>query len=627
MLALLAPFGAPMQQDRPQEANAPVWRDGVWKEPAAGQRTPVWRDGIWKEPAVEGATPVWKDGVWKDEFHVAASDATEATIICVSIPPYQTAANDQWCEQSCNREGVKTKTCSSTICKCGGSELRTAPDGQQADGYEEQEEQEEEESCQRYVSSGGATTDEWCTSYCATDEGCPPDVDDVCKCADDVKLTKQEQQAEQKLKDQFAAAGHDFTTTWTEEAGEQNGGQEEETEQMKESKAAVASHIKQQEDMLRQRKGAQQAAAAAVAGLPPPVQRDYQQQQQQRQQQQASLQPEQQTAQQAFDDGFPMCVSITIDKTNGWCQTACSSKKGCPSDAKKVCKCGDDAIDNLDKAAAATAERESAAAKTHAVARSEVSAQEADALAGEDTSEQRRNEIPALADSTNYCPAMTAITGDQLRCVFSMLDTGRAEMYATAATTKLGSTLTTACEWAAFLGNVAIESKELTIWKELECATSPPYCGRGPLQITSLKNYEFCATNDACDCPDIVNDLEKPATDAAVGFGTAACVWAGVFGYSLSQLADGSRDGFLKTCCTIHQGHYPCREMEQYENREKYWTKATTCFGAIEKKVDEVAAAAQAQSENSDWADRKAANNGGGWAPSALPKDTGSVTR
>ena len=583
MLSLLAPFGAPLVQEI-------------------------------AFPGGEGAAPPTQ---WKDTFRAVATQQQQAAmIVCVSVPPYQTAANDQWCEQSCNREGLKTKTCSSTICKCGGTELKLSPDGEQ---YEEEEE-EPEEGCQRYVSSGGATTDEWCTSYCATDEGCPPDVADVCKCADDVKMTKEEQQADQKAKDQFASAGHDFTTTWTQTQDEQNRLEEEEggeTEEMKDSKAAV---IKQEEDMLRQRKSMQEAADAAVLGLPAPAQKTQQQyQQQQQQQQQASLQPEQQMSeQQAFDDGFPMCVSITVDKTNGACQTACATKTGCPAELKESCKCGDEAIDNLDKAAAATEEREKGAAQTNAEVRGGVSNSEADTLAGQDAEEARRNEIPALPtlDTTNYCPDMKEITADQLRCVFSMLDIGRAEMYATAATAKLGGTLTTACEWAAFLGNVAIESKELTIWKELECATSPPYCGRGPLQITSLKNYEFCATNEACDCPDIVNDIEKPGTDAVVGFGTAACVWAGVFGYSLSQLADGSRDGFLKTCCTIHQGHYPCMEMEQYDNREKYWSVATTCFGAIEKREDEAAEAKAAEGENSNWADRKAANNGGGWAAS-----------
>ena len=35
--------------------------------------------------------------------------------------------------------------------------------------------------------------------------------------------------------------------------------------------------------------------------------------------------------------------------------------------------------------------------------------------------------------------------------------------------------------------------------------------------------------------------------------------------------------------------------MEQYENREKYWTVATTCFGAVEKRVDEAAEAKAAE--------------------------------
>jgi len=44
-----------------------------------------------------------------------------------------------------------------------------------------------------------------------------------------------------------------------------------------------------------------------------------------------------------------------------------------------------------------------------------------------------------------------------------------------------------------------------------------------------------------------------------------------MFGYSLTELADGLRDGFLKTCCTIHQGHYPCKKMDQFWERVQYW--------------------------------------------------------
>ena len=46
----------------------------------------------------------------------------------------------------------------------------------------------------------------------------------------------------------------------------------------------------------------------------------------------------------------------------------------------------------------------------------------------------------------------------------------------------------------------------------------------GPLQITSLKNYDLCTSHPACDCPDISKDYEQPAQDATVGFGTASCM-------------------------------------------------------------------------------------------------------
>ena len=53
------------------------------------------------------------------------------------------------------------------------------------------------------------------------------------------------------------------------------------------------------------------------------------------------------------------------------------------------------------------------------------------------------------------------------------------------------------------------------------------------------------------------------------------------FGSNLSPLADGSRTGFLKTCCNIHQGHYPCANQDQYAPREEYWRKASTCLGVV----------------------------------------------
>ena len=55
-----------------------------------------------------------------------------------------------------------------------------------------------------------------------------------------------------------------------------------------------------------------------------------------------------------------------------------------------------------------------------------------------------------------------------MRCVFTMLDAERAQVLAAAATNKMGALLGTNCAWAALLGNAAVESMELTLWKEID---------------------------------------------------------------------------------------------------------------------------------------------------------------
>ena len=204
--------------------------------------------------------------------------------------------------------------------------------------------------------------------------------------------------------------------------------------------------------------------------------------------------------------------------------------------------------------------------------------------------------------SQGACSDMESITADQLQCVFPMLGIENAQMYAASASAKMGSLLGTSCAWAAFLGNAAIESKELTIMTEIKCKTQPPYCGRGPLQITGQHNYNFCSELDICDCPNIETDLDSVARDSDIGFGTSACVWGAMFGYSLSELADGTRDGMLKTCCTIHQGHFPCEKMSQYNRRVEYWQTATMCLGGAKTASAQLAlrkhrAAARAANE------------------------------
>jgi hypothetical protein len=308
-------------------------------------------------------------------------------------------------------------------------------------------------------------------------------------------------------------------------------------------------------------------------------------------------------------------LSISVDITDDECNAACGGQEGCPKDAAKHCKCGDEAMDPemLSKAAEATAARETTANEAQAKARSTRVREQADAVAANAGLPSNGTLDVSAQDQSDGCPELSSITGDDLRCMFPMLDAGRAAMYATAASSKMGTVLGTACAWAAFLGNAAIESKELTMWKEIECATQPPFCGRGPLQITSQKNYEFCSQHPICDCNNIVDDIEAPAMNAEVGFGTAACVWAGMFGYSLSQLADGSREGFLRTCCVIHQGHYPCRDMEQYERREQYWRTASSCLGSTTEKTEAVPEGSQ----SSEWSDSR--QKVGGWAPSDTP--------
>ena len=74
-----------------------------------------------------------------------------------------------------------------------------------------------------------------------------------------------------------------------------------------------------------------------------------------------------------------------------------------------------------------------------------------------------------------------------------------------------------------------------------QCLTQPPYCGRGPLQITSYSNYDFCSSDPVCDCPDIADDIESVSSSPQIGFGTAACVWGSLFGHSLTDMADGTR--------------------------------------------------------------------------------------
>ena len=202
-----------------------------------------------------------------------------------------------------------------------------------------------------------------------------------------------------------------------------------------------------------------------------------------------------------------------------------------------------------------------------------------------------RQPQPPQAPLTSGCHDMATITADQLKCVYPSLDHDRAFEYATAASAKLGSLLGTTCAWAAFLGNAAVVSKELTTWKEAGCLTEAPYCGRGPLQLTSYSSYDFCSAQPSCNCPNIADDIESVSKSSQIGFGSAACVWGDLFGTSLSSFADGTREGFLQTACALHQGKYPCDavfpEGKPYEKREGYWRNASECLGVRPGRANE----------------------------------------
>ena len=293
------------------------------------------------------------------------------------------------------------------------------------------------------------------------------------------------------------------------------------------------------------------------------------------------------------------CRSISPASTSAWCNTNCHAKiRLCPSD---MCLCDDKPpppggahpkphhtthhsaaykrTHGHTHHSAAYKRKHHSRGKTHHYSGPKSPVPPAHFNSSSATPEDA-NQWQPQAGSRGQCAAMTAITGSQLQCTFPLLDSKRAAYYAKAASERMGGLLGTSCAWAAFLGNVAIETKELTLWKEINCRTSPPWCGRGPLQLTSRNNYAFCSHQPSCNCPHILSDMESVTRNANVGFSTAACVWASLFGHSLSPFADGTRTGFLKTCCSIHQGHYPCQRMSQYQNRENYWRKASSCLGA-----------------------------------------------
>lgn len=135
------------------------------------------------------------------------------------------------------------------------------------------------------------------------------------------------------------------------------------------------------------------------------------------------------------------------------------------------------------------------------------------------------------------------------------------------------------CQWAALLGNVGDESAGLTTWTEIGCPpTYNGYCGRGPLQITGIGNYEGCSKIPMCNCPGIVTNPEEAATNPDIGMSSSACMWENSPG-DLSQYADGTEDGFHRTACAINAGRPSTTcALNGWQDRLSYWHRAQKFF-------------------------------------------------
>lgn len=336
------------------------------------------------------------------------SAARKRAIICVSVPPFDTQACispcetswDDWCEQTnnkgeaCGAGSDGDEPCLSKTCKCG-EEGELGKSAAQA--------------CDTYVVRNNIPrsptmtwlTDEWCASYCSTDDGCPDDVNDYCACDGDGAQSQQQQQAPEADPAAAAAAASAAAT---------NDAEQKKIEEM-EAKAAeddmkareAAQKVKETEDAYRESAGIPtiandiQAAAdadnlvcaqgyvastesatdewctvtcaergcskdakpvcrcnEAFAGATEPVREGDMQ--------------EVGTGQGDFEE-VTVCLSITDEETDEWCNHACrvrgSLSAGCPNDAKDKCKCGDEA--KTDEAQAQAA----AAAKARSVRRKE----------------------------------------------------------------------------------------------------------------------------------------------------------------------------------------------------------------------------------------------------------------
>jgi hypothetical protein len=237
-------------------------------------------------------------------------------IVCVSVPPYDNAEQDKWCEAN-NNEGKLCgpeawtppgqPDCLSKTCRCADSDdVQVAPGAASVvcNGNDETYVVKEASLTEGWL------TDEWCVQYCeGNDGGCPEEAVEKCKCGPKAKeepvvlpgVDPQEAKTDKDMlicvDDRYVAANEASTDLWC-------------------------------------------AGSCVPDGCPKDAQE----------------------ACKCDDDGHgegggPVsegdmrevdysCLSIDVDKTNEWCNSECGEYGKCPS-AKQYCKCGTSAAKTL----------------------------------------------------------------------------------------------------------------------------------------------------------------------------------------------------------------------------------------------------------------------------------------
>ena len=235
------------------------------------------------------------------------------------------------------------------------------------------------------------------------------------------------------------------------------------------------------------------------------------------------------------------CISIIPEVSSEWCAIACGlSAATCP---REQCCCG-----------------ESCGPRTRSL--------------------NSTRPGTSASNGSSACAPMKEITAAQLSCVFPHLESGSAS--AAVVTQLLGADLSTTCGWRNFLGAVGAETAGLLhlTQRRMTEEAEERFTGRGPLQLSGMTNYRYCAALSSCRCADIVDRPELVASDSVVGFSTARCIWTQLFGHDLGSHADGTEEGYRTTSCYIMHGSAACHPND-WDDRLAHWHRAGECIESL----------------------------------------------